>query len=246
MNDTHMRSEYMHPFQRLQSELGRLIEATPSGEKLPSEPELALQLGVSRATLREAMRTFEGQGLIRRRQGVGTFVVRHTHVIEAGLELLESIETHARRIGMVVEMGDLSILPVKADADMAALLETNVGADLVEVSRIILTDQRPVAYLVDVLPQKIVSEAELRSGFTGSVLDILLTRGTPELSTSRTEVRAVAASPKVARSMQIQRGDTLLHFIATLYDINDHVVAYSLSYFLPGYFRFQINRRVGK
>jgi GntR family transcriptional regulator len=246
MIDSHSRNEFMHPFQRLQADLARLIESTPSGAQLPSEPELAKQLGVSRATLREAMRAFEGQGLIRRRQGVGTFVMRHTHVIEAGLEQLESIETTASRIGLSVLMGDLVIIPVVADKELAEQLECEVGTPLVEVSRVIYTDERPVAYLVDILPQDVLTETELKEGFTGSVLDLLLKRGSPELTTSRTEIRATAATPKVARSLQIQRGDTLLNFHATLYDINDKVVAYSISYFLPGYFRFQINRRVGK
>ncbi len=39
------------------------------------------------------MRSFEGQGLIRRRQGVGTFVVAKVPVFDSGLEVLESIET---------------------------------------------------------------------------------------------------------------------------------------------------------
>jgi len=56
------------PFQRLQTDLAKLITRTPAGQRLISEPELAKQMGVSRATLREAMRSFETQGLIRRRQ----------------------------------------------------------------------------------------------------------------------------------------------------------------------------------
>ncbi len=83
-------NETLHPFQRLQQELAILIAETPAGERLLSEPELANKLGVSRATLREAMRTFEGQGLIRRRQGVGTFVVGHSQVLDSGLEVLAS------------------------------------------------------------------------------------------------------------------------------------------------------------
>jgi GntR family transcriptional regulator len=97
-------AEIVHPFQRLQTTLANLIAETPPGNRLPAEPELAHQLGVSRATLREAMRTFEGQGLIRRRQGVGTFVVSHSQIIESGLEVLESIETLSNKIGLDVSI----------------------------------------------------------------------------------------------------------------------------------------------
>jgi len=44
--------ETVHPYQRLQTELAELIRNTPVGERLPSEPLLARQLAVSRATLR--------------------------------------------------------------------------------------------------------------------------------------------------------------------------------------------------
>ncbi len=60
------------------------------------------------------MRSFESQGLIRRRQGIGTFVVGRTQVIESGLEVLESIETLADRILLEVSMEDLKIEPIKA------------------------------------------------------------------------------------------------------------------------------------
>ena len=73
------------PFQRLQTDLAALIAKTPAGQRLLSEPELAKQLGVSRATLREAMRTFETQGLIRRRQGSGPFVVGKVQALESGV-----------------------------------------------------------------------------------------------------------------------------------------------------------------
>ena len=110
------------PFQRLQGELAKVIAGTKSGDRLPSEPKLAHTLGVSRATLREAMRAFEGQGLIRRRQGVGTFVVGPANVIESGLEVLESIETQSNKIGLDVTMGDLEIQKIEADEKFATEL----------------------------------------------------------------------------------------------------------------------------
>ncbi len=44
------------------------------GEKLPSEPALAQSLGVSRATLREALGALTAQGVLEVRRGRGTFV----------------------------------------------------------------------------------------------------------------------------------------------------------------------------
>ena len=71
--------------QDLHKSLEEIINATEPGGQLKSEPQLAQELGVSRATLREAMRTFETQGLLRRRQGVGTFVTRPSYVIERSI-----------------------------------------------------------------------------------------------------------------------------------------------------------------
>lgn len=235
-----------HPYQRLQIELASLIASAAPGEKLPSEPDLAKQLGVSRATLREAMRSFEGQGIIRRRQGVGTFVVSRPPVLESGLEVLESIESLANRIGLDVAMGDLQVESVRADSALAETLNVPADTELVVVRRVILAGARPVAYLVDTLPQDVLSLVELREGFTGSVLDQLLRRGSPLLEHSIAEVRAAAASSEIARYLEIQRGDVLLEFVARLYSADERVVDFSLSYFLPGYFRFQIVRRVGE
>jgi len=235
-----------HPFQRLQVELAALIAETLPGERLPAEPDLARRLGVSRATLREAMRSFEGQGMIRRRQGVGTFVVGQAPVMDTGLEVLESIETMAHKIGLDVSMGALRINQVKADETQAEMLGVEPGSEVVKVSRVILADNRPVAFLIDILPADILSAEELQTGFTGSVLDFLLHRGSPELTRSMAEIRAVAAGGDIPRALEIQRGDVLLQLGAQLYTPANRVVAYSLSYYLPGYFSFRVLRKVGE
>jgi len=234
-----------YPFRRLQANLAELISSLPAESRLPSEPELARRMGVSRATLREAMRSFEGQGLIRRRQGVGTFVVAKVPVLDSGLEVLESIETLAQRTRLSVKTGELQVQQVDADEDNAAALNVPVGTYLTRVGRVIYTENRPIAYLVDTLPADILTPAELQNGFTGSVLDLVLQRGEPKLVQSRTEIRAVGATPEVARALQVQRDDVLLLFVAYLYSNDGRVADYSFSYFLPGYFRFHVIRKVG-
>ncbi len=244
MGNTRKSKGVQHPFSRLQAELSVLIQKTPPGERLPSEPELAKRLGVSRATLREGMRTFEAQGLIRRRQGVGTFVVAQVRVIETGLEVLESIERLANRIGLAVSMGELEIMENLASPEIAEKLQVEEGTRLITISRVIYAGDRPVAYLVDILPPDVITEEELKSGFTGSVIDFLLKRGKPGLSKSFTDIQAVAAESATARLLEIQRGDVLLLFTARLYSDEGEIIDFSFSYFLPGYFRFHVIRNV--
>ncbi len=232
------------PFQRLQADLSELIDRTPAGQRLLSEPDLAKQLGVSRATLRDAMRTFETQGLVRRRQGSGTFVVGKVQALESGLEVLESLETMAKRLGLAISVSNLSVDRTVADENIAARLNLVVGAPLLRVRRVIRADDRPVAYLVDILPEDILSVDDLLGDFRGSVLDIFLERG-DSLKTSRADISALGATAEVAKALEIQRGDVLLNFCAQLFDGNGKVVDYSLSYFIPGYFHFHVVRRVG-
>jgi GntR family transcriptional regulator len=232
------------PFQRLQADLSALILSTPAGHRLVSEPELAKQMGVSRATLREAMRTFETQGLIRRRQGAGTFVVGKVPVMEAGLEVLESLETMAHRMNLKVTVSDLHIEQVEADEKVAQALGVSEGASLTRIRRVIRADNRPVAYLVDTLRAESLDPEALSYRFSGSVLDYLLSSGV-DLRLSRAAISATNAPADVAKALEIQRGDVLLHFASQLYDATGSVVDYSMSYFIPGYFHFHVNRRVG-
>jgi GntR family transcriptional regulator len=98
--------------------------------------------------------------------------------------------------------------------------------------------------LIDILPEDILTAKDLTAGFNGSVLDLLLHRGDPPLATSRTDINSVPASSEVARALGIQRGDVLLRLVAQLFSTSGRVVDYSYSYFLPGYFRFHVVRRV--
>jgi len=231
--------------QQLYERLKELIAETEPGGKLPSEPKLAKQLGVSRATLREAMRIFETQGIIHRRQGVGTFVVPPSQIIDTGLEVLESILTQARRKDMDIGVGPYSVIEREATQAEAEALKIEVGDPVMQVSWVMETPDRPVAYLVDVLPADIFEIPDFRQQFRGSVLDLLLQSKDFSLTTSRTDLSAVTAPAEIARALGIQRGDVVLCFEATLYTSEGKVVDYSHSYYLPGYFRFHVVRRVG-
>ncbi len=83
---------------------------------------------------------------------------------------------------------------------------------MISVSRVIYTDDRPVAYLKDILPPGALTEEDLRKGFTGSVLDFLLIKTKSDLDKSFTDIQAVAATSPIAKKLEIQRGDVSIIF----------------------------------
>jgi GntR family transcriptional regulator len=214
------------------------------GDRLPSEVELSQQLGISRPTLREALRLLEEDGSIVRRHGVGTFVAQSQPVIESGLEVLESIKRMAGRSGLQVQMGEVVISERMTTAAETEGMALTTPEPATSVMRVILAQGKPVAHLTDVLPQRFLRQAEFGAGFQGSVLDFLLERGWPALSHSRTELISEAANPYLARALRVQRGAPLMRLEAQLFAADGQIVDYSISHFIPGRFRFHVVRRI--
>jgi len=213
------------------------------GDKLPPEPELARQLGISRATLREALRSFESQGWIVRRRGVGTFVNMPPITVESGLEVLESIEAIMERRHKRVSTRDLTITEESALPKAASRLHIEEGSPVLVVSRTRLVDGIPVAWMLDVVPASILSKQELTSEFEGSILETLRARGEPTIAYAYSNILAVDADAELARALEIPEGRSLLFLEQVLYDSTNTPVVYERHYFVPGLVRFHVIRR---
>jgi GntR family transcriptional regulator len=167
-------------------------------------------------------------------------------VIESGLEELESLHTLARRIGLETRMGEAEIVEREATPDEAGRLNVPAGAPVLAISRVMMTGAQPIAYLVDVVPIAFLRRQDLEETFNGSVLDLFLQRSQPALSHSRTDIMTATADGTLARKLGLRRGGMLLKLEAQLCARDGQIVDYSLSYFVPGHFRFHVVRRVGK
>ena len=105
------------------------------GEKLPNELDLAQELGVSRATLREAIQSLAVQGVLEVRRGLGTFVSRRVEEIDDfGFSSLEQVRGQLR---------DLFELRTIFEPQAAALACRRATAD--ELSDILAQGERVAA-----------------------------------------------------------------------------------------------------
>ncbi|UUW88113.1 FadR/GntR family transcriptional regulator [Pimelobacter simplex] len=105
------------------------------GDRLPPERELAQQLGVSRATLSQALVALEVVGVVTVRHGDGTVLTRPTEGTIA-----QAIRAHADRLPEIIETRDA------LETKIAALAaERRTDADLAEIEAAIAAMETDVA-----------------------------------------------------------------------------------------------------
>lgn len=106
----------------------------PTGSQIPAEDRLCELLGVSRITVRHAIRNLEESGLLRREHGRGTFVNRAT--IVAGTRDLTSFTAEMSNLGLVAGSRVLDAALVPATEEVAAALGIEDGAPVVRIRRL--------------------------------------------------------------------------------------------------------------
>jgi GntR family transcriptional regulator len=214
------------------------------GAQLPSENQLASQLGISRPTLREALLNLEQEGIVVRRHGVGTFVAPgYRHQLESGLERLESILELAARQDLQVKIDELEVREELADAELAGKLQIPSGTPVTLVCRVIVVDRDPAAYMCDVVPSSILSASDIDEAFSGSVLDLLRQNPALQVVQAVAGIIAVNASSFLAKKLQVPPEQALLLLEEALYDEDGVVVEYSRNYFISDCIRFHVVRR---
>jgi len=217
-------------------------EGLQPGDQLPSEAQLAGQLSISRATLREALHLLMEEGVIVRRQGIGTFIAADHH-LESGLERLESVLALAARQGMETRVEGLSVESVKADRALAERLKIDLGTPLTRVLRTILVKDRPVAYMEDLVPAHRLVLKDLDDTFAGSVLDLLRQRHNLPIQEALADITAIRADSAIARRLRVPSGAAVLLLEETLFDADGAPIGFSRNYFVPDQFRFHVIRR---
>lgn len=240
-----LRSDTRPLYIRAVDALYELLEdgAYQPGQPLPAEPELAAQLGVSRSTVREALSYLEKDGLIVRKQGVGTFVAPRSAQVSGGLERLASFRSVAELAGVKVEIVTRTVSPAPADAAAAAALGVPEGSELIRVQIIAAIAGRRVAYLDGMIGRQWV-DLERLTADDGSLLEYLCRRDDVPLSYSRSALYAIEADKELAERLGVPEGKAILHLAETVYTEADVPVAFFRNYFVTDSYNFRIVRRV--
>jgi GntR family transcriptional regulator len=129
-------------WQQVLTDLERRIQAGDIHGRFPTDRELTEQYGVSRHTVREAVRHLHARGLVERHRGRGSFLddARLTQPLGGLYSLFRAVEDR----GLEQHSRVLALETVR-DPDAAARLELSPDAELVRLDRLRLAGAMPLA-----------------------------------------------------------------------------------------------------
>jgi DNA-binding GntR family transcriptional regulator len=193
----------------------------PRGSKLESELDLAEQLGISRPTMRAAIKQLVDKGLLMRRRGIGTTVAPRP--VRRAVALT-SLYDDLKREGREPRTRVLALEEVLCPPDVAEHLGLGPTAPVLRFDRLRIAGSDPIALMHNVVPAGLL-EIERGDLERTGLYDVFRERGiTPHVATQ--QVGARKAGAEEAELLEIEPGDPVLTMTRVAYDTGGRPIEY--------------------
>lgn len=225
----------------------------PPGSRLPNENDLSDAMGVSRGTTRAALNLLQQQGLLWRRQGLGTFI-SEIPLLENRLDLNFSYTALIESMGHKPGCQLLDTKLALAKGLEASRLQVDENTPLVYIRRLRTADGQPVVASLDIFCQSLLQQ----SGHTIDLEElsqilcekISLYRVFEEvlhqtIDYGITRLRPIAADAQLIKqfALSIPKGSVMLYMEQLDFNRNRQPILFSHEYHLAEYSTFTIYRR---
>lgn len=193
-------------YHQLKTQILREIEAGrwQPDEQLPTEEQFGARYGVSKITVRQALRELANQGRIRREQGRGTFVQKPA--LEEGPRKLTSFTAEMGLHGLAATSEVLEHGMMPAEDDVAAKLGIVAGDQVFRLRRLRCADGVPMGVQTAYLPAAMVPGIEALPFSDVSLYEVLGSRYNLHPVGAKEILIAVAIDADDARLLRVAPG----------------------------------------
>jgi len=195
---------------QLAAQLRRRLSSGEFDERFPTEVELAGAFGVSRATVREAIRRLRGEGLLEARRGSGTFVVNRQ--LDAPILGTAGLAQAITAAGLVEASKVLRVEQGPAGEVAARALGLESRQSVQWVERLRYADGEPLALDSSALALDATERRNFLGGnlTQGSLYGLLEERCRLRITGGREQLRSVACAPSESKLLRPGRGEGVL------------------------------------
>lgn len=223
--------------QQLKQHLQDLIQQNAGG-RLPPERELSERFSVARETLRRCLRELEQDGLLERRQGAGTFVSGQPVVKQ--LQLM-SFSEEMRERGLTPSSEVLSIRQFGANAKLSAKLKLTPGSPLVELRRLRLADDEPMALETVFLVRERLPEFDPELLRQGSLYELLMQKFGLQIRSAQQQVQATVLTEEEAEQLEVPAFSPSLLVERLVMTTSGDIIEFARSLYRADRYRFEVN-----
>lgn len=226
--------------QLIREQLLAEISTMETDAPIAQERELADRFGVSRTTVRQALRSLSDEGLIYAIRGQGTFVSGGR--ISKGLKL-SSFSEDMRSRGMIPRSRLIRAEEKLADADLAQQLEVEVGTPVLMIERLRLADGVPMCLETTHLPKRLFPHL-LNYNLDGSLYNLLADHYRVRVELANQRITTLASTSVVSDLLGIPRKSPALRVDRQGVDDKGRIVEYAVSLYRPDRYdyRFTVHR----
>jgi GntR family transcriptional regulator len=209
------------------------------GEQLPTENELIEFFGVSRITIRTAFERLGDQGLVERIPGRGTFVAQRS--FERPVTRLAGFHEDMASRGLVPSAHTISVQIIPGPSDAASALGAE-GEELVEIHRLLLADNAPMAIQHGYLPTWVAGNQEFTAVdlHNKSLYRMMEERTASRPATAEETIEAVRADGPRAALLEVSEGSPLLLATRLSLDRSRRPVEYFRLWYRADRYRFRV------
>lgn len=179
-----------------------------SGDQLPTETELVEEYGVSRITVRQALRNLEEERLVRREAGRGTFVTGDLPLPKT-LHMDGSLDDLIT-MGLATSVKLLDLQEVGATREDAEVFGVSLHARIVQCKRLRYYHTEPYSYIINRLPLTIAEKLEDHDWEKGAIVESIERRLGLQLGDAHQRLGATLADASLARLLSTRVGEPLL------------------------------------
>lgn len=224
-----------------------ILEAIQSGEfkntnQLPTEKILSEKFKVSRSTIRSALQSLEDDGVIKKQQGVGTFLTHENFLLKMRIDKVKGFYQLIRDTGHEPSIREEGIFQEPIDIKISKKLNVPDNTEVLVAKRTLLGDGKAAIHLREYIPVNLLIQMPSDSELPDSIFEISEQFLSQRIEYSISEIIPTIADSSMIKLLNLPKNFSILRLEETHFNQKSEPIIFSEVFVNDQIIRFNVIR----